>query len=71
MLPNHEPRCQGAMAVFLDNPLQAGSLPIDCIHCKRRTDIVPGYAHRYMQPPTWLPGSECPSRAAPDGEEVC
>lgn len=58
-------RCQGAPARFVRNPIQLGALPADCCDCTRRTHIVPGYAHSYQTPPTWLPGMECPRRISP------
>lgn len=66
MLPNDYARCQGASAIFA-TPVQSGSLPIDCIHCKRRTDIEPGRSYSWMPAPTWLPFQECPKRI---GQEV-
>lgn len=65
MLNPNEPRCQGATGFFV-NGITQGVMPKDCCKCARRTDIVPGHSHVYMQAPTWLPwDGGCPKRVDP------
>lgn len=62
-------RCQGARGLFAHG-VNAGAMPVDCVKCARRTDIVPGHAHKYIQAPTWLPLMECPKRIEPVAEDA-
>lgn len=59
-----EPRCQGAVG-RAHNALQSGSLAECCVDCRRRTEIVPGYAHHWMKPVGWAWFMTCQSRIAP------
>lgn len=64
-----EPRCQGAVGAY-GSPIARGAMPADCCQCRRRTEILPGHKHSYIQPPTWAAWQECPRRVAPIGEVV-